>query len=370
VSSSQTTRDVAVVGAGIVGLSVARELRAAGATVHVYERGVPGNGQSGGESRIFRHAHDDIRLVELAKRSRAIWREWEADLGIELVSGDGAVALGEAALEKLALLERAGGIDAARVDADELRERLPLLAPYDGPAVIDRDGGSIRTTAAIAALSNQLGDDLIADEVLSVTPDDNGVELRAGGVHARYGSVVVCAGRGTQALARTAGLSLPIEDAAHLRLTFAAKGNPPSTLACLQDSSGEFPETGIYAAAEPGNARYGVGLSETTDAGEDGALTDPAALASLGERAAAYVREALPGLDPEPVEHRHCWVTTLPWSEDGVGVWSVGSCRFVAGHNLFKLAPVLGRELASAATGGKLTPELLPESRVGEPREG
>ena len=34
-----------------------------GASVAVYERGVPGNGQSGGESRIFRHAHDDRRLV-------------------------------------------------------------------------------------------------------------------------------------------------------------------------------------------------------------------------------------------------------------------------------------------------------------------
>ena len=69
--------DVAVVGAGIVGLATAYELVRGGATVTVYERGEPGNGQSGGDSRIFRHAHDDPRLIAFAVEARAIWREWE-----------------------------------------------------------------------------------------------------------------------------------------------------------------------------------------------------------------------------------------------------------------------------------------------------
>lgn len=68
--------DIGIIGAGIVGLSTAYALLNAGESVRVYERGLPGNAQSGGEARIFRHAHDDPRLVVFARDSRAIWDQW------------------------------------------------------------------------------------------------------------------------------------------------------------------------------------------------------------------------------------------------------------------------------------------------------
>src|SRR5436305_10946914 len=159
--------DVGVVGAGVIGLSTAFALTEQGASVAVYERGVPGNGQSGGESRIFRHAHDDRRLVELAIEARRLWREWEEHFGRELLSHDGVLALGPAGHRRLELM-RSAGVRARTIAAEEVAERLPLLAPWSEAAVLDEDGGAIRTLSAIDALASALRGRIVFDEVLSV----------------------------------------------------------------------------------------------------------------------------------------------------------------------------------------------------------
>jgi sarcosine oxidase len=94
-------------------------------------------------------------------------------------------------------------------------------------------------------------------------------------------------------------------------------------------------------------------------------MIDPAGLAVIAERTTEYVARALPGLRPEPVEVRHCWITELPWSPDGFAVWELGGLLIIAGNRLFKHAPVIGRALARAALGEALAPELHPESRLG-----
>ena len=363
--------DVAVIGAGIVGLATAYALQERGTAVRVYERGKPGNGQSGGEGRIFRHAHDDPRLVRFATGSRAVWREWQERLGVELVSGDGVVALGRPVERRLAVLDEVGGVRAHAVEPAEVAERLPLLAGYSGPAMLDHDGGAIRTSAAIATLAGALGEALVTDELIALRPRGRGrVEVQAGGSRHQYTSVVVCAGRGTAPLAGGVGVDLPVRPAAHVRCTFAVRGEPPARLACLQDGSGDFGETGTYAMPEPGNRRYSVGLSQTVEVEGGGSVLDPTELAELADRASAYVRRALPGLDPEPLGYRHCWVTELPWGPDGLAVWEAEGMFFVAGHNLFKQAPALGRALAAAALGEGVPAELTPEAQLGRAVQG
>lgn len=356
--------EVAVVGAGVVGLSTAYALLERGVEVRVYEQGAPGNGQSGGESRIFRHAHADPRLVADTVRSRAAYDDWSEQLGVRLVADDGAVALGPDVDDQLPVL-RDAGVPARRIEADELAARLPLLAAYDGPAMLDERGGSIRTVAMVEALTAALGERLVTDEVLSVRPVSGEVEVRSGGRTDRYRSVVVCAGRSTSRIARTLGLSLPVEQGAHVRLTFAVRGAAPERLATLQDSSGVFGESGVYAAATADRTGFALGLSDYTHVREDGSVPVPADLQDFARRAADYVRRALPGLDPDPVDVRHCWVTALPWGDDGIGVWEHEGVLLPAGHNLFKQAPGLGRSLAAAAVGEPLPEALRPESRLG-----
>jgi sarcosine oxidase len=358
--------DVAVVGAGIVGLATAHALSERGVGVAVYERGVPGNGQSGGDSRIFRHSHADPRLVSVALQSRALWREWEQRCDRELVSSDGVVSIGPE-LAPRAELMRQGGAPARLMGASELSARLPLLADWEQEALLDEEGGVIRTRAAIEMLADELADRIVFDEVLSVAPTNAGtVQLRAGATAVEHERVVVCAGRETTSLARGAGLVVPVRQSAHVRLAFAVRGEPPERLACLLDGSGAFGEPSAYADPLPGNRLYAVGVDETPVHG-DGGLVQPDGLAAVAQRTTAYVARALPGLVPEPVQARHCWITELPWGNDAFAVWTSGGASFMVGHNLFKHAPALGRALAANALGEEPGIPFTPEDRLGAP---
>jgi sarcosine oxidase len=304
-------------------------------------------------------------MVDLAVEARTMWDQWSEEFGTELLSKDGSIALGEAAARRVEVLEARPDTPVRRVGPDELRSLLPVLADYHGPAMFDEKAGAIRTRAAIAALSANVADAFINDHVLAVRPISGGVEVRAGASVSTHAAAVVCAGRGTAALAASVGVVVPVRVTAHAQASFRVRGGPVAALPNLQDGSGAFGRTGIYATAYPDRSAFGLGYAGEVAVDDAGGVEDPDGLADLVDQAAAYVSTALPGLDPEPFEYVHCWVTTLPWGDDGVAIWQADNIYVLAGHNLFKHAPVLGDTLARSV-GDASVPELFrPESRLG-----
>ena len=107
-----------------------------------FEAAAPGSGQSAGRTRVFRHGHDDERLVRLAVRARAEWERLEGELGVRLLGREGVLICGPNVAERAAAFE-AAGVPARLVGRGEQVEALPVFEPPEDEALLDELGGSI-----------------------------------------------------------------------------------------------------------------------------------------------------------------------------------------------------------------------------------
>jgi sarcosine oxidase len=339
--------EVAAFGAGITGLSAGYALRRRGVDCRVFEAAAPGSGQSAGRTRVFRHGHDDERLVRLAIRARAEWERLEGELGVRLLGRQGVLICGPNVSERAAAFE-AAGVQARLVGREEQVAALRVLAPPEDEALLDELGGSIDVRAAIDRLAGALGDRLVTTTVFGVRQSGDGVELHTSEGLWAADRVIVCAGAQVHPLAHELGLDIPLEIELHTRASFSVR-EPGQSLACLQDRSNVHGET-VYAAPMPDGREYAIGLGTEREPPVDEALA----------RLTAYVERAMPGLEPEPASVRLCETSILPWGADAFAVWRTGKVAVLAGANLFKFGPLLGEFLAEEPLH-----ELSPERRLG-----
>jgi sarcosine oxidase len=331
-----TATEVAVVGAGITGLSAAYALQRRGVEFVCFEGATPGSGQSAGRTRVFRHGHDDERLVRLAVRARAEWERLEGELGARLLGREGVLVCGPNVAERAASFE-AAGVPARLVGREEQSGALPVFEPPEDVALLDELGGSIDVRAAIEGLAGSIGERLVQARVFDVRERGSALELHTSeGVWVAE-RAILCPGAQLHELTAGLGLEIPLSIGLHTRAAFPVR-EPGPRLACLLDRSNVHGEI-VYAAPMPDGRDYAIGLGGEEEPPVDEALA----------RLAAYVRRAMPGLDPEPASMRLCQTSILPWSADAFGVWRAGNIDVLAGANLFKFGPLLGELLADGS---------------------
>jgi D-hydroxyproline dehydrogenase subunit beta len=215
--------DVAVVGAGIVGTAVARELAVRGVAVTLVDRGMISEGTTGrGEGNVLCSDKDAGPELELTRHALDVYDELDARLGEEarimrkgalIVHPDAATWAAEPArLERL----RAAGVAGELLDADAVRALEPALdGPLHGASRfrLDLQVDPVRIARALAREAAAAGAEVLTGcEVRAVAVRGGrvaGLDTAGGAIAAR--AVVIAAGPWSRPLAEGAGLPLPLE---------------------------------------------------------------------------------------------------------------------------------------------------------------
>jgi sarcosine oxidase len=321
--------DVAIIGAGVMGLATAQALSRAGKQVVVYEQVEPGHtrGSSHGRSRVFRLAYGEPHWVRLAQEALAGWRQIEAEAGERLLELDGLIEIVTDLGQSSAAVLQACGVAWQRLERDEVERRFPLRLPAGTFAVLQPEAGIIRADRALAALAHGI-DVRYRTRVASLTELDETC-------------VVVTAGAWVNDLVEP---PLPVRVTRETVCYFRrADARPlPVFVSAGPRTGGIF----FYALADP---LHGI----KTAAHHAGPLADPCEAqgpdAALVDAMTAWIGEHVSLADPRPVQAQSCLYTST--ADQGFilerrGRVVIGSA--CSGHG-FKFAPAIGARLAALA---------------------
>ncbi|HYY70286.1 MAG TPA: glycine oxidase ThiO [Terriglobales bacterium] len=195
--------EVIIAGGGIVGISLARELRKHGASVLIIERGEPGHEASYAAAGML--AYCDPMLLEplkrLAQASASMYPEFvheiedESGMRVDLRAAGTIVCFGQPA-EPVASCVPVGPW--RRLGGDEIAQLEPQLA-YSGEAAYWTPEGSVDPRALVAAsvkAAKHRGIDFVSGSAVSTVEVENGRAVAVRTNKARYaaGVVVNCCG--------------------------------------------------------------------------------------------------------------------------------------------------------------------------------
>lgn len=221
--------EVLVVGAGVVGAAIARELATAGARVTVLDRSASAGGTSAsGEGNLLVSDKGPGAELVLAQRSLSLWRDLARDLPGELgaefpdieyeAKGGLVVATtdeGAKALDSFAAMQRGVGIEALPVDAATAAELEPDLTRSLTAAVHYPQDAQVQpaiATEALLASARRRGavvrQDVEVQGAMRTGERLSGVRTNAGDFAADH--VIVAAGPWSAEVAGRLGVHLPV----------------------------------------------------------------------------------------------------------------------------------------------------------------
>jgi len=405
-------RSVAVIGAGIVGISVARHLQRDGCRVTVVDPLPPGQGASFGNAggiavtevvplsvpglvwRVPRWVLDPLgplhlRWPHLPRLVPWLWRFWRAgsrrqaeatsrvlagllasvyedydillaETGIrDILHRNGCISLyeSEAALRRDSLewdLKRACGVRLERLGPEEIRQLEPDLAPIFAAGMFMPDWGHVadphRVVTAIAEVFIRDGGTIRPGRAVDfeVAPEGPRALLTDGGERVAFDQLVVAAGAWSGGLARRLGSRVPLESERGYHATLPRAGVRLRRM--LHSAAGGFVLTPMA---------MGLRLAGTVELGGLHAPPDYRRAQVLVERATRL----LPGLNAEGASVWMGHRPSLPDSLPVIGRSPLFANLFYAfghGHLGLTEGPTTGRLVAALAAGRPPGIDLAP----------
>lgn len=349
------SKDVVVVGLGVIGLSTAAELAVRGDRVVGIDRATIGHaaGSSTGASRSIRATYAQPHYGHLVLRAIDRWEAIASATGRSILHLTGQIDLGpEAKLRRFVETVSAAGIAIHELDAAELRRRFPELALRpDEVGVFHSTAGTVLAEEAMAALTQraaQQGVTLLEHRaVTTVEPMAIGVAVTTAEERFEADNVVIAAGPWSSRLLEPLGLAPPLAPVVG-QVTFFEDGGlvDRPAFADWHDEAGE----GVYGHPVPGiGYKLGFVAGGIDPWRADAAGWDPEPVEE-GELL-AYVRSRLPRFPARPLKtQRHPWTMT----PDGDFVvdrrGAVAIAAGCSGH-AFKFGPALGELVADVVDG-------------------